>query len=152
MLKEVVTFNNIYQLFQDRKLYADTPIPDPKGKIRALVTPITFQLSNGQRITALPGFEWDEQSVPWLGLPVFPKSGIYAPSALPHDILYYLTIHNRLWVEEEFKKWMIATKLPTDQINFRYWIVKNFGHRFWNKNLRNPGERCLRNRTLLQVA
>jgi hypothetical protein len=115
------------------------------------LTPITFRLSNGQLVTANPGFEWDEQSVPWLGEPMFPKSGIYAPSAIPHDILYYLTIHDRVWVEEEFKKWMIATELPPWQIKWRYFIVRNFGNLYWKKNKHEPSDRCLRNREFINI-
>ncbi len=148
---QLITYDNILQLFQARKLYADTPIPDPKGKIRALLAPVSFLLGNGQVITAQAGFEWDEQSVPWIGQPIFPKSGIYAPSALPHDILYYLTVHHKPWVEEEFRRWMIATELPPRQIAFRYWAVKKFGFKWWNKNLRNPGPRCIRNRALISL-
>ncbi len=147
----MVTLNNVYSLVYNNELYSDTPVYTHKGKFRKLKNRVRIKLSNNDIIIIEKGFEWDENSIPWILQPFYPKSRKYAGSALVHDALYYLTVHDKDWVEEEYKKWMIATKINNNQIFFRYWAVKLFGGRWWYRNKKTPGERCLHNRTKLTL-
>ena len=108
-------------------------------------------LSNGQILTIEPGFEWDEASIPFLLRGIFSKSGKYAVSSLVHDALYYLTVHDREFVEQEFIRWMKATDVNKFQIFCRYWGVKIFGGKYWRRNKNNPRMRCLNNRKVVSL-
>lgn len=147
----MINLTNIHAHCLAGTVYADTPVHDPRGKYRRLTQPVDFELSNGQVLLIGAGFEWDEASVPWLLHPLYPKSGIYAPSALVHDALYYLTQHPRAWVEAEFRLWMQACQLPPEQVAWRYWAVSTLGWYWYNQNLNRPSERCVRNRGLLEL-
>jgi hypothetical protein len=147
----MITFLNIQDKLTKSILYCDTPVYSRKGRYRKLCTEVTFLLGNTQAMTIKPGFTWDENSIPWILQPFFPKSGMYAASALVHDALYYLTIHERKWVEEEFRRWMIATGVSKRQVFFRYWAVKLFGWRWWNRNKKRPSDRCINNRKYIML-
>lgn len=141
-----MTLYNIQEKLLNGAIYSDYPVYSKSGKYRKLNTDIIFNLSNGQYLTIHRGFTWDENSIPWILQPFFHKSGMYAASALVHDALYYLTIHERKWVEDEFRRWMIATGVSKRQVFFRYWAVKIFGWRWWNRNKKRPSDRCIHNR------
>ena len=145
----MITYLDIQERLINSNLYCDTPIYSKKGKYRRLCTDVTFLLGNGQAMTIKSGFTWDENSIPWILQPFFPKSGMYSASALVHDALYYLTVHERLWVEQEFKRWMKATGISKNQVFFRYWAVRLFGGRWWNRNKKSPTDRCIHNRNFI---
>jgi len=147
----VITLKNVYDLANAGLVYSDTPLYTEKGKYRRVTTTVTFILSNKQVLTIDRGFEWDEASIPWYVRWLFPKSGKYSTSALVHDALYYLTKHDRLFVENEFRLWMKSCKLKKWQIFCRYWGVKLFGWIYWNKNKKKPSERCLKNRKFISL-
>ena len=147
----MITFYNILELYKRGELYSDTPLYSKSGRLRMLSESVSFQLSNGQTLTIDKGFTWDESTIPWILLPFFPKSGIYAASALVHDALYYLAVHDKKWVEVEYAKWMIATGVSMKQVHFRYWAVSLFGGRWWNKNIKSPSRLCLKNREFIQL-
>lgn len=147
----MITYLNIQDRLIKNNLYCDTPVYSRKGRYRKLCTEVTFVLGTGQYMTIKPGFTWDENSIPWVLQPFFPKSGMYAASALVHDALYYLTAHSRIWVEDEFRRWMRATGIPRNQIFFRYWAVRLFGWRWWNRNKNSPSDRCIHNRKLIML-
>lgn len=147
----MITFYNILDLYKKGELYSDTPLYSKSGRLRMLSTKVSFQLSNGQTLTIDKGFTWDESTIPWILLPLFPKSGIYAASALIHDALYYLTVHDKKWVELEFAKWMIATGVSMKQVYFRYWAVSLFGGTWWRRNLSHPSKLCQNNRSVLSL-
>jgi hypothetical protein len=148
----MITLYNVLDKFKEGYMYADTPVYDKKGKYRKLSYSIMVELSNGQVMSISRGFTWDENSIPWILQPLFPKSGLYAPSALIHDALYYLTVHERDWVEKEYIKWMAATGVSPKQMAFRYWAVKTFGGRWWNRNKNNPRKLCIANRRYLTLS
>jgi hypothetical protein len=147
----VVTLKNVYDLAKAGLVYSDTPLFTEEGELRRITTTVTFILSNGQILTIDRGFEWDEASIPFLLRGIFSKSGKYAVSSLVHDALYYLTVHDREFVEKEFIKWMKATELSDFQIFCRYWGVKLFGGKHWRRNKNNPRMRCLNNRKVLSL-
>jgi hypothetical protein len=124
----MITFLNIQDKLTKSILYCDTPVYSRKGKYRKLCTEVTFLLGNTQFITIKPGFTWDENSIPWILQP-----------------------HERKWVEEEFRRWMTATGVNKRQIFFRYWAVKIFGWRWWNRNKKRPSDRCIHNRKLITL-
>lgn len=146
------TLSTIYATAQAGKVYADAPVFDPAGRYRRLTEDVTFLLSSGVVLTIQKGFEWDENSIPFLLQPFFPKSGIYAIPALVHDALYYLTVGDQKFADMEFAMWMCALRVKPKQIAFRLWAVDTFGDKWWNKNLRNPGERCIYNRTKIYLS
>lgn len=145
------TLSTIYASVNKGKVYSDYPMADARGKYRILDEPIAFKLSSGKLLLISEGFEWDENSIPFIFQPLFPKSGIYAVPALIHDALYYLTEGEQKAADMEYGIWMCALRLKPKQIAFRLWGVDVFGDKWWNKNLRNPGERCLRNRTRIKL-
>ncbi len=147
----MITFYNILDLYKKGELYSDTPLYSKSGRLRMLSTKVSFQLSNGQTLTIDKGFTWDESTIPWILQPFFPKSGLYAASALVHDALYYLTVHDKKWVEIEYVKWMMATGVNMRQLLFRYWAVSLFGYRWWNRNVKSPSKLCLSNRELIKL-
>ncbi len=147
----VVTLKNALDLSKAALVYSDTPLYTREGKYRRVTTTVTFVLSNGEILTIERGFEWDEASIPVLLRPFFPKSGVYATSSLLHDALYYLTEHEKKFVEKEFKLWMEATKISKFQIFCRYWGVKLFGKCIWEKNKNHPGIRCINNKKFLSL-
>jgi hypothetical protein len=146
------TLSTIYATAQAGKVYADAPVFDPAGRYRRLTEDVTFLLSNGKVLTIQKGFEWDENSIPFILQPLFPKSGIYAIPALIHDALYYMAEGEQKFADMEFAIWMCALRIKPKQIAFRLWAVDTFGDRWWNKNLCNPGERCLNNRTKIHLS
>lgn len=147
----MITFYNILDLYKKGELYSDTPLYSKSGRLRMLTTKVSFQLSNGQALIIDKGFTWDESTIPWLLQPLFPKSGLYAASALVHDALYYLTIHDKRFVELEFAKWMVSSGVSMKQVYFRYWAVSIFGGRWWKKNKTSPSKLCLSNRELIKL-
>lgn len=147
----VITLKNVLDLAKAGLVYSDTPLYTKEGKYRRVTSTVTFILSNKQVLTIERGFEWDEASIPWWLRLMFPKSGKYASSALLHDALYYLTVHDKDFVENEFKLWMEATKIGNFQTFCRYWGVKLFGWIYWNKNKNNPSQRCVANRKFLTL-
>lgn len=147
----MITFDNIYDHAAACTLYADAPVPSKTGRYRRLTTEVSFLLSNGNVLTIKPGFEWDEASVPWLFQPLYPKSGIYAASALVHDALYYHSKYNRLWVEEEFIRWMIASGVSKKQALWRFMAVLSIGWTWYLRNRYWPSERCIRNRQYIVI-
>lgn len=147
----MITFYNILDLYKKGEIYSDTPLYSKSGRLRMLTTKVSFQLSNGQALIIDKGFTWDESTIPWLLQPLFPKSGLYAASALVHDALYYLTIHDKRFVELEFAKWMISSGVSMKQVYFRYWAVSIFGWGAWNRNKNKPSKLCLSNRELIKL-
>jgi hypothetical protein len=147
----MITLYNILDSFKSGDMYSDSPVYSKTGKFRSLSNDITVQLSNNQTLTIKSGFVWDENSIPWILQPFFPKSGLYAPSALIHDALYYLTAHDKSWVEREYVKWMLATGVSIKQIIFRYIAVSIFGWRWWKRNQSHPSKLCQDNRMLLSL-
>jgi hypothetical protein len=147
----IVTTSNILALAKQGNVYSDTPVYDKSGKYRMLTTPVTYQLSDGRLLKVDKGFIWDENSVPWLFQPLFPKSGVYAPAAIPHDALYYLTATSKRFADNEFVLWMLALDIDPSQIRWRWFAVDKFGWKWWNRNVHKPGERCLYNRQLITL-
>jgi hypothetical protein len=147
----MITFYNILDLYKKGELYSDTPLYSKSGRLRMLSDSVSFELSNGQTLTIGKGFTWDESTIPWILQPLFPKSGLYAASALIHDALYYLTVHDKKWVEIEYAKWMIATGVNMRQVYFRYWAVSLFGRRWWIRNKNRPSRLCIKNREFIQL-
>ena len=148
----MITLYNIQDKLLRESIYCDYPVYSKSGKYRRLTHSVTFLLSNSQVLKIDKGFTWDENSIPWVLQPFFPKSGMYASSALVHDALYYLTVHNKRWVEKEYMKWMLASGVSIKQTVLRYIAVTLFGGRWWNRNKRNPTGRCRTNRTLLSLS
>lgn len=147
----MITLYSIQDKLLNESIYCDYPVYSKSGKYRRLKTSVQFLLSNNQVLTIDKGFTWDENSIPWILQPFFPKSGMYASSALVHDSLYYLTVNNRMWVEREYMKWMIASGVSMKQAIFRYIAVILFGGRWWNRNKKRPSKRCINNRKLLSL-
>jgi hypothetical protein len=116
-----------------------------------LKSSVAFMLSNGRALAIRPGFYWDENSIPYVFQWAFPKSGMYAIPALVHDALYFDTSTTRLFADNEFKYWLQALGVSRRQVCFRYWAVRLFGWLYWRKNRKEPGERCLHNRTLITI-
>lgn len=145
------TLSNIYEAVKKGKVYSDFPMADKIGKYRKLDEPVSFKLSNGKLLIISEGFEWDENSIPFIFQPFFPKSGIYAVPALIHDALYYLTEGEQKFADMEYGIWMCALRLKPKQIAFRLWGVDIFGDKWWKRNLTNPKDRCLRNRKLIKM-
>lgn len=140
----MITLQNVKQRALDGNVYADTP-SYYETRIRILKTDVLYETSYGVTVLIKAGFEWDEASVPWLFRFAFPKSGKYAFSALLHDALYYETKVTQKQADDEFYKWMKVTINPV-QAWLRYKFVRWFGWTYWNKNVRDPSERCLKNR------
>jgi hypothetical protein len=46
---------------------------------------------------------------------------------------------------------MAATGVSPKQMAFRYWAVKTFGGRWWNRNKTNPSKLCIANRNYLTL-
>ena len=147
----MITFDNIYDHASTCTLYADAPVPSRTGRYRRIITEVSFILSNGHVLTIKPGFEWDEASVPWLFQPLYPKSGIYAASALVHDALYYYSEYPRLWVEGEFMRWMVASGVSRRQAIWRWIIVSSLGWLWYVKNRHWPSKRCIKNRQFIVI-
>ena len=132
-------------------VYVDTP-SYYEPRIRILKEDVKFLLSTGELLTIKAGFEWDEQSVPYLLQWAFPKSGKYAYSAMVHDALYYASHHSQKFADDEFKKWMDATgSISANQSWLRWAFVRMFGGIYWNKNVRKPSKRYLKNRKLITI-
>lgn len=145
------TLSTIYASVNKGKVYSDYPMADARGKYRILNESIAFKLSSGKLLVIGAGFEWDENSIPFILQPLFPKSGIYAIPAMIHDALYYLTEGDQKAADMEYAIWMCALRIKPSQIAFRLWGVDVFGDKWWHRNLRHPGERCLRNRKLIKL-
>ena len=145
------TLSNIAEYAKKGEIYSDAPVYDESGKFRRLMCDVKFLLSNGKILIIEKGFEWDENSIPFLLQPFFPKSGIYAIPALVHDALYYLAQGEQKFADMEFAIWMCTLRIKPKQIAFRLWAVDTFGDKWWKKNVQNPSERCLRNRNKITI-
>lgn len=148
----MITLYNVLNKFKEGYMYSDAPVYDKNGKYRRIAYSVMIELSNGQVLSISRGFTWDENSIPWILQPLFPKSGLYAPSALIHDALYYLTAYDREWADNEYVKWMAATGVSPKQMAFRYWAVRMFGGRWWKRNQTNPSNLCISNRKYLTLS
>lgn len=147
----MVTLSNVIPLAKSCGVYYDTAIYDRRGQFRQLCSDVVFGLSNGQILTIKKGFTWDENSIPFVLQPFFPKSGIYATPALIHDALYYDSTTSQEFADNEFRIWMEALNVNTRQVKFRYWGVKNFGGKWWRKNVSQPSPRCIENRNFIKI-
>lgn len=143
--------STIYESVKAGKVYSDYPVFDASGKYRKLNEAVAFKLSDGTLLVIGAGFEWDENSIPFIFQPLFPKSGIYAVPALIHDALYYLAQGEQKFADMEFAIWMCALRINPVQIAFRLWAVDRFGDKWWKKNVEAPSDRCLRNRKLIKL-
>ena len=145
------TKENILSAAKSNAVYVDTPCYSRNGKYRMLMSPCTFLLSDGRKLSIEAGMYWDENSIPYIFQWAFPKSGMYAVATLVHDALYFNTTTSQRFADDEFKYWMKALEVSKWQVFFRYWAVRLFGWLYWNKNVNNPSERCLRNRNLIKI-
>ncbi len=148
---KLVTLTNVLPLAKEADVFLDSPMYTKDGKYKVLKQDVSFLLSDTKILIIKKGFYWDENSIPWLFQLIFPKSGIYAVPALVHDALYYNTTTTQKFADDEFKIWMESLEIGHFQINFRYIIVRLLGFTYWNKNLKNPSERCLHNRKLTKI-
>jgi hypothetical protein len=146
----IVTRENIIHL-ANTQLYLDKPVFNANGKYRELATNVTYVLSNGKHLIIKAGFRWDEASIPFVFQPLFPKSGVHAFAALPHDALYYLTQTSKRFADNEYAYWMMALGVSSSQIRWRWWAVEKFGGRWWKKNETKPSELCIYNRNFLKL-
>jgi hypothetical protein len=148
---KTVNLYNLTMLAMTANVYVDTP-SYYEPRIRILKEDVKFLLSTGELLTIKAGFEWDEVSVPYLLQWAFPKSGKYAYSAMVHDALYYASHRSQKFADDEFKKWMNATgSINENQSWLRWAFVRMFGGIYWNKNVRKPSERYLKNRKLISI-
>jgi hypothetical protein len=148
---KTINLYNLTMLAMTANVYVDTP-SYYEPRIRILKEDVNFLLSTGELLTIKAGFEWDEVSVPYLLQWAFPKSGKYAYSAMVHDALYYALHHSQKFADDEFKKWMDATgNINVNQSWLRWAFVRMFGGIYWNKNVRKPSERYLKNRKLITI-
>lgn len=148
---KLITLTNVLQLAKKADVFLESPMYTKDGKYKVLKEDVQFLLSNSKVLIIKKGFYWDENSIPWLFQFIFPKSGIYAVPALVHDALYYNTTPTQKFADDEFKIWMKALDITPFQIKFRYTIVRLLGFTYWNKNVKNPSERCLHNRQLTKI-
>lgn len=143
---ERLTHWNVFHLAKEGKAYSDYPSTEDDC-IRVLKYPIEIGYSFGAVVRIDAGFEWDEATVPapltWL----FPKSGKYAFSALPHDIAYYGKFCSRAQADREFLMFSISMHGTSSAI-LRYLLVRVFGGIFWN---RKPSKRAVKNKTKIQI-
>ena len=116
-----------------------------------LTSLVIFKLEDGKKLRIEPGFYWDENTIPWIFQWAFPKSGMYAVPALVHDALYYDTTTTQKYADEEFVKWMKALETSKFQLWWRKNIVRLFGWIHWNRNVVEPSQRCLHNRTKIKI-
>ena len=147
----MITLTNVIDRARKCQVYADTAMYTNDGKYRFLTSDVIFELSDKRILHIKRGFVWDENSIPWLLQPLFPKSGKYAVAALVHDALYYKTETTRDFADKEFKIWMKALKIKSSQIWWRSFIVNVLGWTYWNKNINNPSIRCKNNRKLIKI-
>lgn len=147
----IQTLENVLENAINFKVFTESPIVDCNNKLKVLRDTVTFLLSDGTLLTIKEGFIWDEASIPWILQWAFPKSGIYAFSSLLHDALYYSVYNNQKFADGEFKLWMKAFSIRKAQVTFRYYAVRLLGFIYYNKNLKNPSQRCLNNRKLIII-
>lgn len=146
-----ITLFSLKTYASEAAVYVDTP-SYLEAHIRILKKDVNFVLSTGELLTIKAGFEWDEQSVPYLLQWAFPKSGKYAYSALVHDALYYASHNSQKFADHEFKRWMDATgNIAPKQSWFRWAFVRMFGGIYWYKNIHKPSARCCYNRNLIEI-
>lgn len=147
----MITKENVISKAKTNGVYMDSPCYSKDGKFRMLKSNVKFLLSNDKVLQIKKGMYWDENSIPWIFQWAFPKSGIYAIPALIHDALYFDTTTSQEFADMEFKYWMEALGISKFQCKVRYLMVRLFGWKWWNKNLKNPGERCKHNRKLIII-
>ena len=144
------TIQNVKQLIENGKLLPLTPVPTTEKNIFRLTEDIEIEISDGTVFLIKEGFEYDGASVPYIFQPLFPKFGIYAYNSFVHDVLYYMLYKSRKFADNEHFIWgcAIGTKELDNDIRHRF--LRLFGWIYWNRNIKNPTERALRNRTLIK--
>lgn len=144
---DFVTFDNIKQMADAGKVYADYADPNAHGR-RITTTELRFQYPDGVKVIVQPGFNWDEASVPFFLQWAFPKSGKYAYPALPHDIAYYCKYWTRAEADNHFYMFSVGMNHGIFRSLLRYVGLRLFGWIVWRKK---PSKYAIANRKLIMI-
>lgn len=147
----MITISNVLWKAQRCLVYSDTAMFTEDGQYRKITSDVYFELPDKRVLVIKKGFVWDENSIPWIAQPFFPKSGKYAVPALVHDALYYLTKTTRFYADKQYKEWMQFLGIKKFQIIVRYNMVWLFGWYAWYKNSYLPSQRCINNRKFVSL-
>lgn len=106
-----------------------------------LLESIEVKLSSGEVITVPDGLKTDLSSSPRLLWGLFPPYGDFLLAAIVHDYLYIYNFKKDILGDKSARKFADYQMLYLSNIysknkigNYlRYWAVRLFGHRVWNK-------------------
>lgn len=136
---ELITLDNVVEELEEGGVIVRERIYHPEKKKQYRLTKFLFiELSNGDRITMAPGFEWDLSSSPRLFWPILPPDGDFEIAGLIHDYLIRGKKYNRKFADREMLIW---SKVVNNQRRWqridnqvRFIFVRMFGWIAYNKS------------------